>query len=109
MCELTGTGRVALPPQRQTSRNDNVYVILRVAQNVKLLDKRITNWLDLLCFGAKATIAEGLAVGQEILFRGTFALDEYTRRDGSKAAGLKVDVDYLRPGPRPAGKSPSRD
>lgn len=103
---LTGKGRIALDPRKETSRRENTYVTLRVAQNVRLVGNEVvTNWLDLVCFGAQAKIAERLVVGQQIYFWGTFGQVEYQPKNGGPTRLVnKVIVDYLDPGPRPASR-----
>lgn len=97
--ELSGFGRLAVRPRTQTSRKSGEdYTVLRIAQNIRAIGSMVvTNYFDLVCFGAAHHIAEGLVIGQEVYFRGTF-IQETLERPGQPLRLLsKVIVDYLRP------------
>jgi hypothetical protein len=97
--ELSGFGRLAVDPRTQTSRRSGEdYTVLRIAQNIRAIGSVVvTNYFDLICFGVAHHIATGLAVGQEVYFRGTF-IQETLLRPGQPARLVnKVIVDYLRP------------
>jgi hypothetical protein len=101
--QLSGFGRLAADPRLFTSRHDNDYVVLRIAQNVRLVGREvITNWLDLICFGGAAARARHLVRGQEVYFRGTFAQVADPGRGGQPPrVTAKVLVEYLYPGRKP--------
>lgn len=97
--ELFGFGRLAAEPRTQTSRRSGEdYTVLRIAQNVRAIGSTVvTNYFDLVCFGAAHHLAKDLATGQEVYFRGMF-LQETLERSGHPPRLLnKVVVDYLRP------------
>ncbi len=102
--QLAGFGRVATEPRARTSRRGNPYTTVRVAQNVRLVGPEIvTNWFEVVAFGAAAEIANRLVKGQELFFRGTFGQIEETRDGQPPRVTNRVIAEYIRPGrlPRP--------
>lgn len=96
--QLSGFGRLAAEPRTQTSRKGDDYIVLRVAQNVRLAGARIvTNYFDLICFGGAHEIGKGLAMRQEVYFRGTFGQEPFERPGHPLRFFNKVIVEYLRP------------
>jgi single-stranded DNA-binding protein len=95
--QLVGCGRVAAPPREFVSKRDNHYVVVRLAQNVRLLGSEVvTNWFDLVCFGGLASVARDLQVGQKVYFWGTFGQVEVKKNDRTIVVN-RVIVDHLDP------------
>lgn len=92
-------GNVGAPGQKKDLKETSV-CNFTVADNIKVLDGKHTNWWKVAAWGVQSDIAVLLQKGDPVTVWGEAKLEEYQTKDGRTGQSLVMNARVVLPGRR---------
>lgn len=91
---FTFNGRLGRDAEVRHTPNGHAVCSFAVANDVGFGERKVTNWIKCDLWGKRAEggLPQFLVKGAQVVVSGEVTLDEFTKRDGTSAAALKVRV-----------------
>jgi len=96
MNNITVTGNVGRDPELKYTAGNMAVLKFSVADTRGKDDKKHTSWHDVVVFGEQAeTAANQLSKGSRVIVTGRIQIDNYEKKDGTKAKKVEILADEI--------------
>lgn len=96
MNNITVTGNVGRDPELKYTAGNMAVLKFSIADTRGKDDKKHTSWHDVVVFGEQAeTAANQLSKGSRVIVAGRIQVDNYEKKDGTKAKKVEILADEI--------------